>query len=195
MICRVYIYICTNLNGGTPFFGPPLPPNARLKQPGWPCPSVRPCNGFKPLKWATEVAGPRVPRGQRLPTWKYVIMCLWETILVVGYWNDTPRIIFSFGYVFFLGGGGLNGDDTKYGTQISLVPGRLGGRFLSGWHPSLRNLRCIRSLAMSWMRRWNMWWPWFRLTFPYERWDMMVMLQEGFLWVTWVTWVTWVFEA
>lgn len=103
-----YIYICTNLNGGTPFFGPPLPPNARLKQPGWPCPSVRPCNGFKPLKWATEVAGPRVPRGQRLPTWKYVIMCLWETILVVGYWNDTPRIIFSFGYVFFLGGGGLN---------------------------------------------------------------------------------------
>lgn len=23
----------------------------------------------------------------------------------VGYWNDTPRIIFSFGYVFFFGGG------------------------------------------------------------------------------------------
>lgn len=93
-----------------------------------------------------------------------------------------PSHHFPFRCAFFFWGGGsvwMNGDDKNYGTQISLLPGRL-GRFLSGWHPSPWNLRCIRSLAMSWMRRWNMWWARFRLTFPYERWDMMVTLQKVF---------------
>ena len=101
----------------------------------------------------------------------------------VGYWNDTPRIIFSFGYVFFFFGGGRGLNEWWWQKRWNtnwLLPGRLGGRFLSGWHPSPWNLRCIRSLVMSWMRRWNMWWPRFRLTFPYERWDMMVTLQKGF---------------
>ena len=92
----------------------------RLKQPGWPCPSVRPCNGFKPLKWATEVAVPLVPRGQRLPTWKYVIMCLgWRKfLLVIGM---TPLAsFFPLDMFFFWGGEGvwMNGDDKNYGIQI-----------------------------------------------------------------------------
>ena len=116
----------------------------------------------------------------------------------VGYWNDTPRIIFSFGYVFFFWGGGKGGLNEwwwqKRWNTNWLLPGRLGGRFLSGWHPSPWNLRCIRSLVMSWMRRWNMWWPRFRLTFHLWKVGYDGNVAEGFLWVTWVTWVTWVLK-
>ena len=215
-ICRVYIYICTNLNykkfyeigisleynvRGTPFFRPPLPPKCscstvRLKQPGWPCPSVRPCNGFKPLKWATEVAVPLVPRGQRLPTWKSVIMCLWEKILVVGYWNDTINASFSFWICFFFFGGGKGVEwmvMTKImehtlvaSRQIRQIPFKMASFTMeSKVHQELSDEldEKVKYVMAS-------------VPFNLSLWKVGYdgNVAEGFLWVTWVTWVTWVLK-
>ena len=105
----------------------------RPKQPGWPCPSARPCSGCKPRKWPTEVAPPPlVPRGQRLPTWKSVIMChrgrkFWCA------WNDTWH--FPLDVLFFWGGWNERDDKHIWKTNW-LVPSKNNCIFLSGWHPA-----------------------------------------------------------
>lgn len=217
MICRVCIYICTHLNykklyeigisleynvGGTPFFGPPLPPQnalrlyVRLKQPGWPCPSVRPCNGFKPLKWATEVAVPLVPRGQRLPTWKYVIMCLgWRKfLLVIGM---TPLAsFFPLDMFFFLRGGG--GFEWMVMTKImehKLVASRQIRRQIPFRMASFTMESKVHQELSDELDE-KVKYVMASVPFNLSLWKVGYdgNVAEGFLWVTWVTWVTWVLK-
>lgn len=216
MICRVYIYIYTNLNYkkfyeigisleynvcGRPFFGPPLPPKrlmlygeaqtARMAMSI--SETLQRLQATKASNRSGGATGSKGPKTADLEVRHYVPLGENSGVFLLE-WHPSHDF-FPFGCAFFFLRGGVRFEWMVMTQNMEHTFRWLPGRFRPipfRMASFTSDLRCIRSLVMSWMRRWNMWWPWFRLTFPYERWDMMVMLQEGFLWVTWVTWV---FEA